>query len=92
MTAPMARDPEDLEARRKKLLWRATHRGIKEMDMLLGGYARARVGGMSVADLDSLETIIEIPDQTLLAWATNQEPVPTGQMSPMLQDVLNFRP
>jgi antitoxin CptB len=53
---------------------------------------RARVSKMTVSDLDSLETIIAIPDQTLLAWATSQEPVPLEQSSPMLQDVLNFRP
>lgn len=92
MTPLMASDIQDIEVRRKKLLWRATHRGIKEMDMLLGGYARARIGGMIAYDLDCLEAIIGIPDQTLLAWATHQEAVPESQMSPMLGDVLNFRP
>lgn len=87
----MAGEKDPHEARRKKLLWRATHRGIKEMDMLLGGYVRARVSEMSASDLDALETIIAIPDQTLLAWATSQEPVPSGQSSPMLQELLNFR-
>jgi len=92
MTAFMANGTDELEARRKKLLWRATHRGIKEMDILLGGYAHARVNEMTAAELDALEAIIGIPDQTLLAWATRQEPVPTGHSSPMLRDVLNFRP
>lgn len=92
MTAFMANATDELEARRKKLLWRATHRGIKEMDLLLGGYVRARVNEMTAADLDALEAIIGIPDQTLLAWATQQEAVPAGHASPMLRDVLNFRP
>ncbi len=88
----MAGQTDPLEARRKKLFWRATHRGIKEMDVLLGGYARLNVSAMTATDLDSLEAIIDIPDQTLLAWATRQEDVPPGQSSSMLQDVLNFRP
>ena len=88
----MTGDTDPHEARRKKLLWRATHRGIKEMDILLGGYARVRVGAMSTGDLDSLEAIIDIPDQILLAWATRQEDVPQDLMNPMLGDVLNFRP
>jgi antitoxin CptB len=92
MTALMADNTQDLEARRKKLLWRATHRGIKEMDMLLGGYARARVGAMTAAELDQLETIIDIPDHTLLAWATRQEAMPEVQKSPMLLAVLAHRP
>lgn len=87
----MAAVLDTLEARRKKLLWRATHRGIKEMDMLLGGYVRLNVGTMTAAELDSLEAIIDTPDQTLLAWATRQEAAP-GDASPMLSAVLNFRP
>ena len=29
--------------RRKQLLYRANHRGIKEMDLILGGFATARL-------------------------------------------------
>jgi antitoxin CptB len=87
----MAAVPDTLEARRKKLLWRATHRGIKEMDMLLGGYVRLHVNTMTAGDLDALEAIIDTPDQTLLAWATRQEATPANA-SPMLMAVLNFRP
>ncbi|HQX85830.1 MAG TPA: succinate dehydrogenase assembly factor 2, partial [Aestuariivirga sp.] len=32
---------EPIELRRKRLLWRSSHRGIREMDLLMGGFARA---------------------------------------------------
>ena len=83
---------EPAEARRKRLLWRATHRGIKEMDLLLGGYVAANLASLGDADLDVLEVIIDIPDQTLLSWATNQETVPAGAATPLLREILNFRP
>jgi antitoxin CptB len=87
----MTHDSPHDSARRKRLLWRATHRGIKEMDLLLGGYVGAHLATLSAADLDVLETIIEIPDQTLLSWATRQEAIPVDA-PPLLKAILNHRP
>jgi antitoxin CptB len=84
--------PDTSEQRRKRLLWRATHRGIKEMDLLLGGFVRARIASMPAVDLDALEAIIEVPDQQLLSWATRQESVPPGEASPLLLEILSYRP
>ena len=82
----------DLDQRRKRLLWRACHRGIKEMDLILGGFARARVGAMSGEELTALEAIIEIPDQLLLSWATRQETVPPERATPLLLEMLRHAP
>lgn len=88
MTA--ANEPTD--NRRKRLLWRASHRGIREMDLILGGFAGARIDAMTPADLDQLEAVIDLPDRELLAWATRQEPVPAHLRSPLLDEILDFRP
>ena len=82
----------DHDILRKRLLWRATHRGIKEMDILVGGYAKAHLDGMGESDLRHFEHLLELPDQDLLAWATKQEPVPVHLESIMLADILRFRP
>ena len=82
----------DLETIRKRLLWRATHRGIKEVDILVGGYAQRHLESMSEADLAKFEILLEIPDQDLLSWATLQEDVPMDLASSMLTAVLAFRP
>jgi antitoxin CptB len=81
-----------LDVERRRLLWRATHRGIKEMDLIVGGYAEAHLPTMSKADLKEFAEILEIPDQLLLSWATKQEDVPELQRSKLLQQVLAFRP
>jgi len=83
---------EHPESRRKRLLWRASHRGIKEMDLILGGFAGARIAAMTQAELDQLEAVIDLPDRELLAWATRQEPVPAHLRSPLLDEILDFRP
>ena len=67
---------EKLDPRRRKLLFRAWHRGIKEMDLILGGYADAYIAEMPSADLDEFEMILEINDRDLVKWFTNEEPVP----------------
>ena len=79
------------DTRRRRLLWRASHRGIREMDLILGGFAAARIDTMTPAELDQLEAVIDVPDQQLLAWATLQEPVPAQLRSRLLDEILAFR-
>ncbi|MFO1130629.1 MAG: succinate dehydrogenase assembly factor 2 [Hyphomicrobiales bacterium] len=80
------------EARRKRLLWRATHRGIKEMDLLLGGFVAKHLDRFTAADIADLERIMDIPDQDMLSWATKQADVPTEHLSPLLIQVLAYTP
>lgn len=82
----------DLEITRKRLLWRATHRGIKEMDILVGGYAQLNLATMGQAELTQFADLLEIPDQDLLSWATKQSSVPLEQQSAMLEAMLRFLP
>jgi antitoxin CptB len=83
--------PDD-EFRRKRLLWRATHRGIKEMDLILGGFVTRHLSTFSEAEVAELERIMEIPDQDMLAWATGQQPVPDHHASPLLGRILDYTP
>jgi antitoxin CptB len=52
----------DLGMRRRRALWRATHRGSKEMDFLLGRFAEAALDGMNAADIGVFERLIDTPD------------------------------
>jgi antitoxin CptB len=52
----------DLAIRRRRALYRATHRGSKELDFLLGRFAQATVESMSVVEMTVMERLIEIPD------------------------------
>jgi antitoxin CptB len=85
-------NPETIETRRKRLLWRASHRGLREMDLMLGGFAKSHIGQFSEAELDELETIIAMPDQDLLGWILGETPVPRGQASATLKALLSYRP
>ena len=82
----------ETEIRRKRLLWRATHRGIKEMDLILGGFVMKHLDQFSEAEIGDLERIMEIPDQDMLSWATKQADVPPEHASPLLTRILAYTP
>ena len=68
---------EDHDTRLKRLRMRAGHRGIKEMDIVLGGFAdRGGLSDLDANDLDTFEAILGENDQDLLSWVTGQEAAP----------------
>jgi antitoxin CptB len=59
---------DDLALRRKKALYRAQHRGTKEMDWLLGRFAVAHLASMNAAELKLFEQFLAIADPELNHW------------------------
>jgi antitoxin CptB len=57
-----------MDDRRKRLLYRATHRGTREADRLVGGFAQAHLEGLNAADLDRFEALLEESDVDLVDW------------------------
>ena len=58
----MVMSGSDLGMRRRRALWRATHRGSKEMDFLLGRFAEAALDGMNAAEIGVFERLIDTPN------------------------------
>lgn len=85
-----AEPPDPADVRRRRLLFRATHRGTHENDLMIGGFVRAHVTSLTGADLDSLEAVMEIPDTILADWLTGREPIPDHEQTPMLQRMKEF--
>jgi len=87
-----ARSSEGLDARRRKLLFRSWHRGIREMDLILGGFADQAIGSLNDAELHQYEHLLEVQDADLLSWVTGQNPVPAAFDTPLLKKILASRP
>jgi antitoxin CptB len=67
---------------RKRLAFRCWHRGMREMDLLLGRFADARIAGMSTRKLAELEMLLDIPDTDLFAWISGvRTPAPVNVSS-----------
>ena len=78
----------EMEPRRKRILIRAWHRGMREMDLLLGGYADEHLLAMSESELDDFERLLQAPDQQLFSWATGKEEIPVQYDSAVAQKFL----
>lgn len=68
-----------LDTRRRRIVFHAWHRGIREMDMLFGRFIDAHVAGMSEGELDEVEALMRLPDQELLKWIDGREAIPANQ-------------
>ncbi len=80
----------DIETRRRRLRFRAWHRGIRETDIIMGRFADAESDAFSADDIDAFERLLDIPDHDMLAWVTGAIPVPDEDLTPMLARILAF--
>ncbi len=71
----MAETP-DIEIRRKRLRFRCWHRGSREADLLLGGFADRHLQGLDSAALAALEAVLTVDDPDIWDWALGRAPVP----------------
>lgn len=85
--ADMSDEPEteSLSPRRRRLMFRASHRGTKEADLMIGGFVRRNIAGFSKAELDELEAVLELPDVDLADWLSGRRAIPSHVSTPMLQ-------
>jgi len=74
--------------RKKRVSFRAWHRGMKEMDLILGRYADAKLKKLSGAELAQFERIIAYPDTDLFVWITGRAPIPAEADCPVLRDII----
>lgn len=72
----MAIQEQNREQRIKKILYRTWYRGCKETDKILGSFAKEYAHGMTDAELDLLEGILEEDDKDLYNWLTRTVPLP----------------
>ena len=79
---------ETIEIKRKRLLFRSTYRGTKEMDILLGGFYEANMSRLSEDQLNEFEGLLEIPDDDLYGWAMGRMDIPGEFDTQLLRDFI----
>lgn len=77
------------ETRLKRLKYRANHRGIKEMDIILGGFADRHLSNLSDNALDDFEALLEEHDRDLLAWFTGEAEFSDTALQGIFQEINN---
>ena len=88
----MKQQPETAEQlRRKKLLWRANHRGMKELDLVIGSFARDNINSLDDKGLDDLETILGIADPVMLDMVNRKTAVPDELDNEVMRQIMSKR-
>jgi antitoxin CptB len=76
--------------RRRRALWRATHRGTKEMDFLLGRFAVAALDGMNANDISIFERLIDVPDPDIENSVLEGQSLGDPELDELMQQVRRF--
>ncbi len=87
MTIPEQPTSPPLDNRRRRLIFRAQHRGTYENDLLIGDFVKAEIATMTLQDLSDLESLLELPDTDLSDWLTGRQPIPPHADTPMLRRI-----
>ena len=72
-----------LDERRRRILFRAWRRGVREMDLIMGRFADAHLPAMSEAELAEFERLLDVPDPQVFAWIIGGEPPPREFDTPL---------
>lgn len=84
-------DNSKLNTRQRKLVFRAWHRGIREMDLVFGQYVDAHITKLDDRAMEELEYIMSFEDRDLLTWVTGEVQVPSDVDTPLFRDILDYR-
>lgn len=79
-----------LDDRRKRLLYRAWHRGIREMDYVLGSFANAALADMDDTELEQFEMLMQVPDPDMYKWLSGTVAVPANWDNALVRRIRSF--
>jgi antitoxin CptB len=86
------RTSAELDPRRRRVLFHAWHRGIREMDLIFGQFADNELGAMSDDELDAFESILSEDDNDLFKWICGEKEIPVHLQTELFQRITAFRP
>lgn len=79
------------DTRRRKIKYRAAHRGFREADLILGPFAQTHVDSLSAEDLDAFETLLEEPDHDIYNWIVGRADIPPAFDNAIMARLREFR-
>jgi antitoxin CptB len=81
---------DDAEMRRRRAVYRACHRGTKEMDWILGRFANDAAPAMAMEQLGLFEKMLGLPDPDLQDMIMHPEQRPAGEYAELVDAVRAF--
>jgi len=80
---------EDLNLLKKRLLYQSQHRGMREMDLLLGQFAVKHLPFMDEPELKQFEILLTYTDEKLYGWFFKNDPLPKDDLSSFIQLIIS---
>ena len=74
---------------KKQIIFRSTHRGTKEMDLLLGSFVKKYINEINDEELKYLEDLLFIEDEVIYKWyfeKNSENLIPENKISLMLKN------
>jgi len=90
MMTGSTRSSEGLDVRRRQVLFRSWHRGMREMDLIMGRFVDIAIADFTDSELAEFEQLIDVPDRELLAWITGEADVPAAHDTPLFHRWCDF--
>lgn len=84
------RSSAGLDDRRKRLLFRSWHRGMREMDYVLGTFANSAIADMSDDELQEFEMLMQVPDPDMYKWLSGTIEVPDNWNTSIVNQIRSF--
>jgi antitoxin CptB len=78
------------DPRRKRIKFRAWHRGMKEVDLILGPFADAHVDHLDDAALDEFEQLLSVPDNDVYDWLCGRSAPPDSHRTKLYEQIYDF--
>jgi antitoxin CptB len=73
------------DVRRRRLSYRAWHRGTREADYMVGGFFDMHQANWQDAELSWFEALIDEQDVDIMAWAIGTTPPPARYAGPLME-------
>lgn len=83
--------PDILDPRRKRALFRAWHRGTRELDLVMGRFADREIATLSEDELGEFERLMEEPDPEVYDWIIARAIPPKVFDTPLLGRLRLYR-
>ncbi len=87
---PHDNSEDNISNKRKRLIYRSWHRGTREVDLLLGGFADAHIPHFTAQQLEVYDEFLGNNDPDIFNWITGQEPMPETEDKEMVQLMMTF--
>jgi len=77
------------EILKKQIIYRSSHRGTKEMDLLLGNFVKKFINDFNDTELQDLKSLLFIEDEIIYNWylkKNSKDKIPINKVSKMLKN------